>query len=56
MKIKNVICDYNLLLVPKKQRIELYYLKGKASDILPDYSKYAEEALTKAVKISNILR
>lgn len=24
-------------------------MKGKVSDILPDYSKYAEEALTKAV-------
>lgn len=39
----------HLDLVPKKFRVELYYLKGKASDILPEYSKQAEEALTKAV-------
>ncbi|CAD8167000.1 unnamed protein product [Paramecium octaurelia] len=38
--------------ISKKHKIELYFLKGKASDILPDYSKFAEEALTKAMKLN----
>jgi len=46
---KIIIVFNSSILVPKKQRIELFYLKGKVSDILPDYSKFAEEALTKAV-------
>ncbi|KAM3137607.1 hypothetical protein pb186bvf_010221 [Paramecium bursaria] len=36
----------------KKYRVELYYLKGKVQDIIPSYSKQAEESLTKAMKLN----
>lgn len=30
-------------------RVRLLFLKGKAYDVLPEYSKQAEESVTKAV-------
>jgi tetratricopeptide (TPR) repeat protein len=35
----------------KKEKAELLYLRGKALDFLPEYSKNAEECLSKAIKL-----
>ena len=35
----------------KKQKAELLYLRGKCLDFLPEYTKQAEENLSKAVKL-----
>jgi len=40
---------FKLIAVNKQQRVQLYFLKGKVYDILPEYSKQAEESLTKSV-------
>jgi tetratricopeptide (TPR) repeat protein len=55
-KIQRVITD-----VPsvehgdKNQKAKVYYLCGKAWEILPQYSKEAEEYLSKAVKLSPVM-
>jgi Flp pilus assembly protein TadD len=35
----------------KKEKAELLYLRGKTLDFLPEYSKNAEECLSKAIKL-----
>lgn len=35
----------------KKQKAEILYLKGKCMDFLPEYSKMAEESLSKSIKL-----
>jgi tetratricopeptide (TPR) repeat protein len=35
----------------KKEKADLLYLRGKALDFLPEYSKNAEEFLSKSIKL-----
>ena len=35
----------------KKEKAELLYLRGKVLDFLPEYSKQAEENLSKSIKL-----
>jgi hypothetical protein len=35
----------------KKERADLLYLRGKSLDYLPEYSKAAEEFLSKSIKL-----
>ena len=35
----------------KKEKAELLYLKGKCMDFLPEYTKQAEENLSKSIKL-----
>jgi tetratricopeptide (TPR) repeat protein len=37
--------------IDKKQKAHLLYLRGKVLDFLPEYSKQAEEHLSKAIKL-----
>lgn len=45
----NVIVVVSLGAVSKQERVKLFFLKGKVYDILPEYSRQAEDALTKSV-------
>lgn len=40
-----------LLVQNKKEKAELLYLRGKCLDYLPEYSKNAEDCLSKAIKL-----
>ena len=35
----------------KKEKAEILFLRGKAMDFLPEYSKIAEENLSKSIKL-----
>lgn len=39
------------LISDKKEKAELLYLRGKALDYLPEYTKQAEDMLSKALKL-----
>jgi hypothetical protein len=40
-----------MLVQNKKEKADLLYLRGKALDYLPEYTKNAEEFLSKSIKL-----
>ena len=43
--------NIEIIVQNKKDKADLLYLRGKALDYLPEYSKNAEEFLSKAIKL-----
>jgi len=39
------------LITNKKEKAEMLFLRGKCMDFLPEYSKIAEENLSKSIKL-----
>jgi len=47
-----ILTDYSYFIVPqKKEKANLLFLRGKCLDFLPEYTKQAEENLSKSIKL-----
>jgi hypothetical protein len=48
-----LLFDIHILIIVqnKKEKAELLFLRGKALDYLPEYTKNAEEFLSKSIKL-----
>lgn len=50
----DLISESNQQTLNKKDKAKLLYLKGKSLDLLPEYTKLAEESLSKALKLNPV--
>lgn len=50
-QIQVTLLYLNYIVQDKKEKADLLYLRGKALDCLPEYSKNAEEYLSKSIKL-----